>query len=279
MLIMLISLLLALLVGAGVMLLFDKNNLNVLKIIQGISQIFTFMLPSFIFLKINKIEIKDFWGMNTSLSWKTILISIGLLAAAIPFIDWLVVVNSKLVLPEWMNGIDNWMRNKQVENEEIMTRLLSVNNIGGLLFNILIIAIIPAIGEEFLFRGVLQKMLVNKMRSHHWAIFITSIVFSAAHMEFYSFLPRVILGMILGYTFYYSGSIIVPIILHFLNNTFSITAFYYYYNYIYNGETFDINTSSEYTNIYIACISLAGSLLILYLLKRSITNKAKNLYE
>jgi membrane protease YdiL (CAAX protease family) len=258
----------ATLISGGIMFLFDSSNLNVMKIIQGFSQIFTFMLPPIIFLKINKVNIKDFLGVNIKLSWKIILLSIILLFAALPFTDWLILENGKLSLPDSMWKIEKWMQNSQQMSEEIMTKLLGVNNIGGLFFNILIIAIIPAIGEELLFRGVFQKMLVNNMRNHHLAIIIASIIFSAAHMEFYSFLPRVVLGMILGYTFYYSGNIIIPMIIHFVNNALSISTYYYYFNYINNGEPFDMNTPSEYTNVYIALISLFISIFILYLIKK-----------
>ncbi|MDL2242112.1 CPBP family intramembrane metalloprotease [Bacteroidales bacterium OttesenSCG-928-K03] len=239
-----------------------------MKIIQGITQIFTFMLPPFIFLKINKVDIKYFFGFNIKPSFIIILLSIILFLVAYPMIDWLLMQNSKMILPDWLSGVEEWMQRTQTMNEELMVRLLGVTNIGGLLLNILIIAIIPAIGEELLFRGILQKMLTNKIRNYHWAIIITSIIFSAVHMEFYSFLPRVILGMILGYTFYYTGNIIVPMVIHFVNNTISIVMYYYCFNYVFNGEIFDMNATSEYTNIYFALASLIVTGLVLFLIKR-----------
>ena len=271
-LIVFISMLFSLLISAGIMALFDSNNMVVMKSVQGIVQIFTFMLPAIFFLKINKVEIKSFLGFDVKLPWKITLLSFLLFAAVIPMVDWLMIVNDGFVFPEWMSGFEARMQSMQKMNEELIIKFLSVNNIGALLFNIFIIALIPAIGEELIFRGVLQKLLVNKMRSAHLAIIITSVIFSALHFEFYAFLPRIILGMVLGYTFYYTGNIIIPMLIHFINNAVSVVTYYYHFNYINNGEPLDTLNTSSYSNIYYALISLAVSAVILYLIIRQFKN-------
>jgi membrane protease YdiL (CAAX protease family) len=117
---------------------------------------------------------------------------------------------------------------KQMEEDaKLLTEaLLKMDNIRDLLFNLFLIAIIPAIGEEMFFRGVIQKKLKNILRNPHIAILITSFIFSAIHMQFFGFLPRFFLGIILGYLFYYSGSLWMPIIAHFINNALAVLLMY-----------------------------------------------------
>ena len=110
--------------------------------------------------------------------------------------------------------------------EKATQAFLKMDNIGDLLFNLFLIAIIPAIGEEMVFRGVIQKKLKNILRNPHIAIIITAFIFSAIHMQFFGFLPRFFLGIILGYLFYYSGSLWMPIIAHFINNALAVLLMY-----------------------------------------------------
>jgi len=101
-----------------------------------------------------------------------------------------------------------------------------MDSFGSFLLNMLMVAVIPAVGEELLFRGVIQKLLQKLVNNAHLAIIITAILFSAMHFQFYGFLPRWIMGIILGYLFYWSGNIWYPIIAHFLNNGFQVLMVY-----------------------------------------------------
>ncbi|MDZ7777205.1 MAG: CPBP family intramembrane glutamic endopeptidase [Bacteroidales bacterium] len=89
---------------------------------------------------------------------------------------------------------------------------------GALAANLLLIAVIPAIGEELFFRGVLQKVFTDWFSNAHAGIIITSVLFSALHMQFFGFLPRFVLGVLFGYYFYWSRSLWLPIFAHFINN-------------------------------------------------------------
>jgi membrane protease YdiL (CAAX protease family) len=80
-----------------------------------------------------------------------------------------------------------------------------------------VIALIPAIGEELLFRGVIQGSIF-KNTNIHVAVLLTSIIFSAFHLQFYGFLPRMVLGILLGYSLAWSGSLWLPVLIHFINN-------------------------------------------------------------
>ena len=105
-----------------------------------------------------------------------------------------------------------------MNSEEIILAFLNMNTYWDLLFNIIVMAIIPAFGEELLFRGLLQKSLFKKIGEIHISIFITALLFSAIHFHLDGLLPRFFLGIILGYLFYWSQSLWIPIIAHFINN-------------------------------------------------------------
>lgn len=103
--------------------------------------------------------------------------------------------------------------------------MLKADHLGGLLFNLLIIALIPAVGEELTFRGVLQQGLSRRMNPHV-AIILAAAIFSFIHFQFYGFLPRMFLGILLGYMFYVSGSLWTSILMHFVNNGTAVVLYY-----------------------------------------------------
>ena len=127
-------------------------------------------------------------------------------------------LNSGMVLPDRLSGIEQWMRDKEEYANHLLDLIMTPETYTGMLLNLLIIAAIPAIGEELIFRGIFQKILHNLLRSGHLSVWITSFLFSAMHFQFYGFLPRFILGMIFGYLFLWSRSLWLPILSHFINN-------------------------------------------------------------
>ena len=102
--------------------------------------------------------------------------------------------------------------------DHLLDVIMTPETLSGMWLNLVIIAALPAIGEELIFRGVFQKILQNLFRSGHLSVWFTSFLFSAIHFQFYGFLPRFILGLIFGYLFLWSRNIWLPVIAHFINN-------------------------------------------------------------
>jgi uncharacterized protein len=127
-------------------------------------------------------------------------------------------LNSGMTLPDWLSGVEQWMRDKEDYADHLMDVIMTPGTFRGMWLNLLIIAALPAVSEELIFRGVLQGLFQNLFRSGHLAAWITSFLFSAIHFQFYGFLPRLILGLIFGYLFLWSRNIWLPIIAHFVNN-------------------------------------------------------------
>ena len=134
-----------------------------------------------------------------------------LLFLAYPLIGLSAVLLEHIDLPEWMISLDE----KSIES---LMNMLQMNGMGDLIVNLIIVALIPAIGEELLFRGVIQKELVKHMNNPHAAIFIASVIFSGFHLQIQGFIPKLIIGIVLGYAYYLTRSIWYPMLIHFVNN-------------------------------------------------------------
>ena len=135
-------------------------------------------------------------------------------------------LNSGLHLPDWLYGIERWMKTKEDNATRLIDLLIASNTFGIMIFNVFMLAVIPAIGEELIFRGVFQKIFYDFFKSGHLAIWVTAFAFSALHFQFFGFIPRFILGLLFGYLFYWSGTLWLPVISHFVNNAVPVIAAY-----------------------------------------------------
>jgi hypothetical protein len=145
---------------------------------------------------------------------------------SIPIINHLVEINQNLSFPESLKSIEQWMSQKEENANQIMVEFLKADNISALLLNLFMIAVLPAVGEELLFRGVLQRLIGKWLKNKHVGIFLAAVLFSAMHLQFYGFLPRLALGILFGYLFLWSGTLWLPIMAHFINNATAVIAFY-----------------------------------------------------
>jgi membrane protease YdiL (CAAX protease family) len=137
-------------------------------------------------------------------------------------------LNSEMNLPQWLSGVEIWISEKEDSIGQIFDILMKQETAGIMVLNLFTIAILPALGEEFIFRGVMQKILSAVFRNKHFAVWITALLFSAVHLQFYGFLPRLILGLTFGYLYLWSGSIWLPVIAHFVNNAVPTVGAYVY---------------------------------------------------
>ena len=130
---------------------------------------------------------------------------------AYPLISLSTMALEQIDLPQWMDSMDE-------DSIDSLMKMLQMDGVGDLFVNLIIIALLPAIGEELLFRGVIQGELLKKINNPHLAIFIASAIFSAFHMQIQGFLPKLIIGLVLGYSYYWTKSIWYPMVIHFVNN-------------------------------------------------------------
>lgn len=199
-----------------------------LKFFQLMSAVGVFIVPPFVYGLIVTKKPLSTVALNQFSTPKNWLLVAIMMVVATPFMSWLVEFNNNLILPDFLAPLEHWMKQSEQSAEQLTKAFLSFNGLGSFLYVLLIVAIVPALGEELLFRGVLQKIMVDWIKNYHVAIWVTAILFSALHMQFYGFLPRMLLGAMFGYVFYWSGSLWLPILGHFINNGSVVTLSFFY---------------------------------------------------
>lgn len=244
----------------------NGTSLHVLKYFQVVQAIGLFIVPPFILGWLFYGNSFDYLHLNKPFDGSSVILVLLLMFFAAPLINFVGEWNANMHLPEWMAGIENWMKNAEEKAAELTEAFLKVDSPAGLLFNIFMIAVLPAIGEELLFRGVVQRIFTSWTRNHHWGIWITAILFSAMHLQFYGFVPRMLLGALFGYLLVWSGSMWLPIIGHFLNNGFAVIAMYLIDKKLLSPEVEKLGSAEG--SYYMAIVSLILVAVFLLLIKR-----------
>jgi len=198
--------------GAG------SGQTAILRYVVISQQIGLFLAPSVILAILFQKRNDSFLMMDHSPGLINVICIVSLFIFIIPVVAWTGAVNSQMVLPERLSWIEDIMREKEERANVITGSLLGSDGIRAMVINLLTLALLPAFAEELLFRGVFQQLLIKVFRSDHAGIWFTAILFSAVHFQFYTFLPRMLLGLLFGYLFLWTGSLWSAIIPHFINN-------------------------------------------------------------
>jgi membrane protease YdiL (CAAX protease family) len=147
--------------------------------------------------------------------------------------------------------------------KELTEYLTAFETIPQLLVGFVVIALIPAIGEELVFRGLLQPRVQRLTHNVHAAVWITGFIFSAIHFQFYGLIPRMLLGVLLGYLYVWSGNLWYPIVGHFTNNGFTLLMIF-----LYKKNTIDIDIeATSAVPISTALYSLLVTVALIMVLK------------
>ncbi len=223
----LIIFLIGTLIGAAVSKLFIFEGDTGMKIGQGIASIFMFVVPPIVYYYITRKEnrMQALGLRRLSSPWWLIIVAVALMIVSIPVTTTLTTWNEGMHLGGAFSGIEKWMKELEETAQALTDKMTNVDTIGGLLLNLLVIALIPAVGEEMTFRGVIQQSLTRRMNPHI-AIILSAAIFSFFHFQFFGFLPRLFLGILLGYMFYITGSLWTSILMHFVNNGAAVTLYY-----------------------------------------------------
>lgn len=136
--------------------------------------------------------------------------------------------NEQIVLPDSLTGVENWMRQMEDAAKDVTDLFLSGETLSDLFLNLLIIAAAAAFVEEIFFRGALQQHIEKWLRNGHVAVWTAAFIFSAIHLQFYGFFPRLIMGAVLGYLFLYSRNLWIPMLYHFVNNAAVVVITYFW---------------------------------------------------
>ncbi len=205
----------------------DPANSNALKVIQVVTAVVGFFIPTWIAASMLDYHPFVLIGFLKKIRWTQVgptlaILFVGLffLAPSLSYLNQHIPLSAPLKLK--FDNLEN-SYNGQIE------AIIGLNNIKDLILGLIILAIVPAICEETFFRGGLQNFLTRSTRMPWLSVIIVSLIFSAAHFSYYGFLPRFALGMILGLLYRYSGSIWLNILAHFLNNGLALIVIYVFH--------------------------------------------------
>ena len=229
------------------------HSLNGQKVIQALSSIGVFLLPAYLYAWISfRGHSFSRLGFRPSELPIFYLLAIVLLFCSFPLEGWMGQINSMVRMPQWAVEAQNRA------NDEIAV-FLKTKSFFDILVNLLVMAALPAICEEAYFRGALQRILIQAFRSPWAGILVTAAFFSAFHMQFQGFLPRMFLGALLGAIYWYSGSLWASILAHFFTNGIQVIAVSYQPKFA---------TENPNVPVYAALISLVIVVGLLYQLKK-----------
>ncbi|MBK9272621.1 MAG: CPBP family intramembrane metalloprotease [Saprospiraceae bacterium] len=192
-------------------------NIKGLLILQIISHVFVLILPAWSWGVL--FGIKSLNSDKSILDFKTLIICLSILMATFPLVGLTAKLNQLIPLPEIFKIAEDNVRS-------LMEKLLSAKGIMDRLLLFITIAIVPAISEEWMFRGVLQNLFKNIYHKTWFFVGITALLFSTFHLQFEGFIPRFILGIVLGLTYGYTKNLIYPILIHFAFNGSQILALF-----------------------------------------------------
>lgn len=244
--------------GPGI---FETLEAKELLVMQLCSQVLSMILPAFIYMKIDS-ELRS-QIQNNHFSLNRFVFCLSFFLLGIPLVGYSAYYNQLIPLPEWM--IQNEDRVKQ-----FIEKLLSFNSFSDLIMSFTVIAIIPAIAEEWVFRGIIQNYLIRWLRNPWIGLVLSAVIFSGIHMQFEGFIPRFILGFSLGFVYLIGKSLWYPILLHLINNGSQVLMAYY------NQEEIQKQLSGELEKPQLSLVLVSTTLFILngwYLLMKSKTEK------
>ncbi|GAB3542658.1 hypothetical protein GCM10027443_43820 [Pontibacter brevis] len=235
---------------------------NVMLLLQAVLQFVSFIIGPLILLRALGYHIDNYLNWKVPSSFLLVLLSGLLIIVIMPANSAIINWNANLDFPDFMEGFERWAREQEDSLAEIMRLITQFETVGDLLIGLVIFALIPAVGEELVFRGILQRQFFRWLGNQHVAIWLAAVIFGAIHVQFFGFFPRVLLGALFGYLYFWSGRIIIPMLAHFVNNGFTVLMLYLH-------QTRTIETDIESTEampLYATAISVILSAAVIYFL-------------
>ncbi len=261
-----------LITGSFILVLFTNTeemyqSARTMQMAQAIQTIFIFLVPALAFAYLCQNKPKAYLKTEGNRSLLLITLAVLLILVIQPFINCISYYNHQIVLPESMASFDQWVKNGEAAAERTLKVLFADRSVYSLILNLLVIAVVAGLAEEFFFRGCLQQIIQKIVKNGHAAVWITAVIFSVVHFQFYGFVPRVLLGALLGYLFLWSGSIWVPVIAHTVHNAVNVILIHMYYD-IPEHEQMEYFSLDRGTLLVVSSFILSAAVLVILYKKR-----------
>jgi uncharacterized protein len=221
-----------------------------------------FLIPSLLFAYFSDPRPLPYIGIKKPIKPIYWILGIASLLVAIPLVEYTGLINRQVNF----GSAQSWMQRMEQEAMEQIKFMLGKQTISELITNLVFISVFAGVGEELFFRGVLQRLFIKAFKNPWAGILVTAFLFSALHVQFFGFIPRFLLGILLGAVYWYSGSLLTAIVAHFIYDAFFITVAYFQPSIIDDTNTVMFNGSSQ---IVLAIVSAALVVLIVWLMKKN----------
>lgn len=205
----------------------DYTNPALLTFLRGmlvVQFLAMFIIPVFIFARLCDSKPAEYLGLRSAKPVYYIL-GMAVLIISLPFVDWAGTINHGLI-PE-TTSLGKWMKSMEEDAGRQISFMLKRDGVGELLLNLLFVAVFAGVGEELFFRGILQRLFIKLFKNPWVGIIVTAVIFSAIHLQFYGFIPRFILGILLGLIYWYSGSLWPAIVAHFAYDALAVIVIHF----------------------------------------------------
>ena len=265
--------------AAGNIFLFEQPlSVSSLKWIQFFQSAAMFLLPplcmAYLWSKqpLEWLKVKGEKELKGERVWAVVLMLV-----ALPAINLLAHINEQMALPAFLEPLEAWMKTQEETAKTLTNQFMNVTTFGGLIINILLMAVLPAISEELTFRGVLmnlfkvkgERLKVKGESVPHLAIWCSAILFSAIHLQFYGFVPRMLMGALFGYMLVWTGSLWTPILMHFTNNAMAVILYFVSLRAGWDIEMMDAIGTND--TLWLGVVSMVITIVGIYAFRRSTT--------
>lgn len=240
-----------------------ETQIHAMKCFQFLASFGQYIIIPFCFVYLCGDTFSAATGLHKTVHMNVFVLVFFIFFSSIGVIGYVNDWNQNISLPAAFSSLENSMRTLENQAQLQTDAFLKTTSTGGLLINILMIAVLAAVGEEIVFRGLLQNMLQKMIKNVHVAVWSAACIFSFMHFQFFGFFPRLILGAVLGYLFAWSGSLWPSVAGHFINNFLGVLGYF-----LANKELLDENVT-EQASWQFAAFSLPFFLLFLFLYKRA----------
>ena len=241
----------------------DPKMLTVLRAMLLMQFLGLFVVPSLLFAYFSDPQPLNYIGIRPPYKTLYYLLGVAAMLVSVPMVEYIGLINRDLPLsPE----THKWVQSMEDEAARTLQAMLADTSITALIINVVFIAAFAGIGEELFFRGIIQRLFIKATRSPWAGIIITAILFSFFHFQFFGFIPRFLLGALLGAIYWYSGSIWPAIVAHFIYDAFFIILAYFNPQLVTDANAHLVNKS--YLAIA-AVVSTALVILIVWVMKKN----------
>jgi hypothetical protein len=195
-------------------------------LMQGVAAFVGLILFPYLHIRwVEKKPLARFFSLEEKTSVQlliSIFLGVSFMVAMSPVVEW----NANISFPDFMSDFAAWARASEDRLIKFTEMITDFKSAGEFIIGILVIGILPGVGEELVFRGLIQNELNRATKNVHVAIWVSAFIFSAIHLQFFGFVPRLLLGALFGYLYYWSGNLLVPMFAHFFHNSFTLVMIY-----------------------------------------------------